>query len=129
MTTIDSERTGCVYALIDPRNQEPKYVGATINPDQRIYGLKSAPPNRRLSKWFDELESNGLEPEFAVLERAAKSRLSELETRVIKEFDDLYDLFNVQKSSSSDHSNPRESAAPAAYSYGQDSAASPAGDR
>jgi len=48
--------TGFVYTLSDPRTDNVRYVGATINPEERLKSHISAPHSDRLSDWVDDLE-------------------------------------------------------------------------
>lgn len=71
------ERTGCVYALVDPRTKAIHYIGQTIQTTLKRYREHwvSYAPNSRVSDWFKELRSLNLEPEMRILEEAASCDL------------------------------------------------------
>lgn len=76
-----------IYALIDPRTGEPRYVGKTSAPLKRLAGhLSDARCGGKSPKahWLRELLASGLAPEMQVLEevepgdwRAAEQRWAE----------------------------------------------------
>ena len=72
-----------VYMLLDPRDQEPRYVGLTQDPKKRMYGhanditCRSRPGARKKQRsalsgekqrWTKELRDLGLKPLMSVLE-------------------------------------------------------------
>lgn len=64
-----------IYALVDPRDQTPRYVGRSRNPMVRFSGhlsariLRYANVNRRLYGWVDELAKADLRPMLLVIEK------------------------------------------------------------
>jgi len=46
--------TGYVYTLVDPRDNDPVYVGATKNPEQRLLGHQNGHTNEDVEEWIDE---------------------------------------------------------------------------
>lgn len=59
-----------IYALLDPRTQDVRYVGQTVNPERRLgeYAECRAHRNVRLYRWLDGLRRRGLEPVMRTLE-------------------------------------------------------------
>lgn len=98
---MTEEVMGCIYGLRDPRNDEIRYVGATIRPDSRYTQHKSKPVNGDVKEWYDELrEDDAFPPEMDVLEEAPKKELADLELEYINEYQDDGDLLNIQISNS-----------------------------
>lgn len=62
-----------IYALVDPRTSQIRYVGQTQNhPEIRLDGhLHKPDDNRAKQAWFDELRRLSLKPLVVVLEYAA----------------------------------------------------------
>lgn len=54
-----------IYMLIDPRTEEPRYVGKANDPEKRLKGhLRN--PLKSLRSWFDELALDALRPVMRV---------------------------------------------------------------
>lgn len=54
--------TGTVYALVDPRDNETRYIGATVKPLTARLDGHFRRPARRVREWISELEVAGLSP-------------------------------------------------------------------
>ena len=69
-----------VYALLDPGDGKPRYVGVTQCPDDRyerhcrFHGHKG---NGRLRRWLETLEARGAKPQMRLLERVKIDRAVE----------------------------------------------------
>ena len=94
-----SDSTGYVYTLNDPRTGEPKYVGATKDPSSRLNSHKSGATNKEVSKWINELEKDGFEPEMLVVSVGELSELSEKESEIIERMAKEWQLLNRQLTS------------------------------
>lgn len=57
-----------VYGLIDPRNNQLRYVGKTSDPRGRLYAHKSRKGKSHRANWIQQLKSEGLLPVMIVLE-------------------------------------------------------------
>lgn len=80
--------TKSIYALIDPRDDSIRYIGASNNPDKRYrqHLSRSGPPAREVIQWLDDLESTGHQPglrtlvgpteEWSAVEQALKAKYS-----------------------------------------------------
>jgi hypothetical protein len=90
-------KTGYVYTLNDPRTGEPKYVGATKNPKQRLRGHKNGSTNDDVMSWIGELESEGLDPEMMVVDVADLGELGQSELDVIERVTKEYELLNERE--------------------------------
>lgn len=78
-----------IYALVDPRNNEIKYIGATKEGENRYkrhlresYLKKSTLKNN----WIKSLRKNGLKPKFEILEYCNLQNLGETEEFYIRYF-------------------------------------------
>jgi len=70
-----------IYVLIDPRNNKVKYVGKTVNLqnrfEQHIYWFTGSNP--RKENWIKKLIKEGLRPEMLVIEQCDYSNWQERE--------------------------------------------------
>jgi hypothetical protein len=59
-----------IYALVDPRDHRPRYVGKSNNPQLRLASLAyfAAGPPTKKQKWLTELNNTGLWPQLVILE-------------------------------------------------------------
>jgi len=90
--------TGYVYTLEDPRTGEPRYVGATTEPDQRFQAHLSDPHSDALAEWVAELDEDGLGPEMSLVRVADAEALSQQEREVLQMIADEFDVLNVEMS-------------------------------
>lgn len=77
---MTAAKTGTVYALVDPRDNSVRYIGASTQTLQaRLNGhLKSKSP--RVKAWVDELAVQGLKPRIEpITEGVPKDELADLE--------------------------------------------------
>lgn len=65
---ITQSRTLCIYALIDPRSNDIKYIGVTSDPRQRLKSHLSEVGNIRKRRWIRELANEGLKPSMKIIE-------------------------------------------------------------
>lgn len=84
-TVAEASRTWFIYVLRDPRTNDIRYVGRTVDPKRRLYMhiWHSRPSGRKptyKSQWIDGLASEGLEPILDVVEQCsgAESGQSEI---------------------------------------------------
>lgn len=86
-----------IYALTDPRNDEVRYVGKSIDPERRyISHLFDKETNAGKVAWIERLESRGLKPGMKILEEADESNWSERESWWIKHgLDEGWKLLNI----------------------------------
>lgn len=89
-----SEETGYLYTLSDPRTGEIRYVGATVNPEARLYTHTQAPHSHALSEWNADLAADGEEPQMDLRSKHSVDVLFDEEERLIKELASEYDLLN-----------------------------------
>lgn len=68
---MSTPRTWSIYALIDPRTDEVRYVGATVNTTQRLTDHIKASANETTHKghWIKQLQALGLRPRMQILEQ------------------------------------------------------------
>lgn len=86
--------TGCVYLLIDPRNNAVKYVGASKQPDTRYQQHLNARMNQGMREWVKELEAQDMTPEMAVVASTDLRDLDEVEEYWTELMLKHYDLLN-----------------------------------
>jgi len=91
---MSESETGYVYVLIDPRTEEPKYVGASTDPDQRFKAHNSHPHSDDLDDWISGLQDQGEEPEMEVVVERPVEQLGRAEEAVIAGLSAAHDLLN-----------------------------------
>lgn len=65
---LTKAKTAYIYALIDPRDNQVRYVGRTVNPDSRLYQHLKKSTGLAKQLWLAELKAIGLTPKFEILE-------------------------------------------------------------
>jgi hypothetical protein len=85
MEEINYTNIAYIYALIDPRTNQVRYVGKTINPQTRKYQHVSERLifNHYKSRWILTLHKLGLRPIFKILEICPLSNFEDRETYYI----------------------------------------------
>lgn len=87
---------GIVYKLVDPRTGEPKYVGATTDPNNRMNTHMNQPTNDEMGEWVGELKEEGMKPIMQEIVEVPEGQIREEESRVLNELGEEYDLLNSQ---------------------------------
>ncbi len=64
------DRTYTIYALTDPRDNGVRYIGITVNPDERLKQHIWGDMNIRKREWIHELNRSGLAPIMYTIETA-----------------------------------------------------------
>jgi len=60
--------TTYIYALVDPRDNQIRYVGKTVNPKVRLHQhMKDGTGSRRKEEWLESLRSLSVTPEIVIL--------------------------------------------------------------
>lgn len=72
-------KTTFIYGLIDPRDNQIKYVGKSNNPSARLGGHVSCRASGEKGRWIAELGAMGLLPIITVLEETTEAQWSERE--------------------------------------------------
>lgn len=96
MTTSD---TGYVYTLSDPRTGDVKYVGSTVDPQQRLMGHLYDSPNEDLEAWKRELSEDGAEPRMTIISVVTDEPLRRREAELIDRLSSEWDLLNKKRPS------------------------------
>jgi DNA-binding transcriptional regulator YiaG len=86
-----------IYGLKDPRTDEYKYVGKSVNGVERAKSHTTHSHNPLLNQWVDELKMNNLTPDVVVLEDVFdwKQLIDKEKYWVGKLLNEKHDLFNV----------------------------------
>lgn len=76
-----NKATGTVYALVDPRDNSVRYIGATTKTLKvRLYGHLKGPTAKRVKAWIDDLAAGGLVPRIeAITENVPADHLRDVE--------------------------------------------------
>lgn len=83
------ERIGYIYALLDPRDRQIRYIGKTIHKAESRYkehiasATRPAQNETHCRRWIRRLIKDGYRPILVVLRRCPVGRLSELERSLI----------------------------------------------
>lgn len=78
-----------IYALIDPRNEEVRYIGKSVDPIKRLYEHRSISKNdnSHKAKWIRKLHKLNLKPQMKILKICPLSDFIEYETYHIAQYD------------------------------------------
>lgn len=95
---MTSDPTGTIYALVDPRTFDVRYIGQTTKPiEVRLAGHLAAPAPL-VKAWIDELAVEGRRPEITpVREGVAEADLDTAEREEIAAHAEQGDLLNVAR--------------------------------
>lgn len=96
----DSLIAWCIYALKDPRTNEVRYIGWSVDPRRRFKGHinESKRETSYKAKWICKLLRDGVEPVQEILERGSGPNWIEAERRWITLFRSAgYRLTNTQE--------------------------------
>jgi DNA-binding transcriptional regulator YiaG len=75
--TVD---TACyIYGLVDPCSRRIRYVGSSLNPDERFEQHRSQKASRNIRNWWRKLGREGCSPYLIILERTSEERRYERE--------------------------------------------------
>jgi hypothetical protein len=90
-------RTGYIYTLVDPRTDEVRYVGRTVEPHQRLRQHLKDSHSSDIREWVNELQNEDLEPEMYLINVDDEEYLDSLERRAIVRLNREWDLLNQQE--------------------------------
>ncbi len=62
-----TNRLAYIYALVDPRNGEIRYVGKSVDPPSRLRAHLKSEHNTGKHAWFADLERHGYEPRLVIV--------------------------------------------------------------
>jgi len=88
--------TGYVYTLSDPRTGDPRYVGATVNPQKRLKAHLNRPHSDDLASWIQDLAEQDLEPEMNVVQIDDVDGLADAERRVLERVASEHNVLNEE---------------------------------
>lgn len=74
-----------IYALVDPRDMLPRYVGQSRNPTARYDGHTSSTTTNAMRPWRRDVFAAGLMPHMLLLERVLEPQALFTEGRWIDE--------------------------------------------
>jgi len=79
--------TTFIYGLIDPRDQQIRYVGKSGDPEKRLREhMRLYSKNRHLTHWLKQLKAIGINPTVRVIQKVSKSKWKEAERHWIRTF-------------------------------------------
>jgi GIY-YIG catalytic domain len=84
-----------IYALLDPRTKQVRYVGETANKSRRWYEHLRYPAGTAKRKWVLDLRSQGLEPLFEILEVVTEETRDDRERFWIEYYGGIQNLLNA----------------------------------
>lgn len=74
-----------IYALVDPRTEQVRYIGRTMYPEQRFAQHVSG-YTKPTKVWVSELKTAGLEPRMVILETTNELEASAVERKTIHRY-------------------------------------------
>ena len=85
--SIPQTQYSYIYGLVDPRDNEIRYIGRTIDPDIRLRAhCRMVDPGKLKTMWILELKAFQLEPEMKILEKVDRDEEEEAEKRWVRYF-------------------------------------------
>lgn len=81
-----------IYALLDPRTEEVRYVGKTTNPRRRLFEHLRKPANEHLAHWINALDQLGLIPNLEILDEVGDEDWADRERFWISRFVNLVNI-------------------------------------
>ncbi len=86
-----------IYALVDPDDGTIRYVGASVNPKQRLQnhrGLGVGSEEKHV--WLSDLKARGKKPKIRILDTCPTENRKEVENQwILKMLADGHKLYNV----------------------------------
>src|SRR5947209_5317232 len=77
-----------IYGLVDPRSDQVRYVGRSIQPRQRLQGHLGTCTNTLVQGWVGELRTQGLRPSLKILATVVhEADVSPIEQALIVAYD------------------------------------------
>lgn len=100
-----NDTTYYVYVLRDPRDNSPKYVGVSCDPERRLHDVHLRSPLQSIRKWILDLKKLGLIPTLEILDSVFGSQMAGryLEQKYIHEFSYEYSSLLNQRHNASFH--------------------------
>ncbi len=78
-----------IYALVDPRDQQVRYIGKADDPQKRYWNHLADQERNHRTNWIALLRRLGLKPGLVILEAVSVEHWEEAEKRWIAKFPDL----------------------------------------
>jgi predicted DNA-binding protein (UPF0251 family) len=75
-----------IYGLLDPRDQQLRYVGKTIHPSKRLREHLNQLDNTPKGEWLLELTKSGFKPKLIVFSEVSKADASKAEKEAIRRY-------------------------------------------
>jgi hypothetical protein len=90
------EKTGYIYALMNPLTKEIKYIGKTLNIEQRYsrHLQEGQYCRTHKEKWINSLQKLNIQPEIKILIKTTSNLLNNLEIELIKHYKQFCKLTN-----------------------------------
>lgn len=91
-----------IYVLRDPRSNEVRYVGATTNPEHRLFShihlaREYEAKQREKGEWIRELLAIGKKPIIETIEIVERSKAYDAETKWIEHYCERTSLLNIMQ--------------------------------
>jgi len=81
-----------IYTLTDPKNNEVRYVGKTINPERRYKQHLYDKRRSHKASWVQSLRNDNLKPIMSIIEECTESNWRDSERYWIQQFNNLTNL-------------------------------------
>lgn len=93
-----SDRTSWIYLLIDPIDDEVRYVGLSVEPQKRFREHCNGDSNKGKTEWIRNLKSQNLLPEQLIIDKSTVKKAGNIERALIARFREMgCELFNLDE--------------------------------
>lgn len=94
-----------IYGLVDPRSEDVRYIGQTVNPLTRLRHHRSCYQPGPKGDWIADMRACGLKPDMTILEETKYDLAYEREQHWVNHFRQTGKLLNSEQNLVAVHNN------------------------